>query len=48
MNAWLARGGEAYVDVGILHGYREAIHVFEERPADAESWRPSADGAAVG
>jgi len=25
--------GEAYVDVGTLHGYREAIHVLEERPA---------------
>jgi hypothetical protein len=33
VNAWLARGGEArgvcageaYVDVGTLHGYREAI-----------------------
>jgi hypothetical protein len=41
VNAWLARGGEArgvpageaYVDVGTLHGYREAIHVLEERPA---------------
>jgi len=41
VNAWLARGGEAlgipagesYVDVGTLHGYREAIHLLEERPA---------------
>jgi len=41
VNAWLARGGaargvkagEAYVDVGTLHGYREAIHVLEGRPA---------------
>ncbi|HEV2148077.1 MAG TPA: nucleotidyltransferase family protein [Longimicrobiaceae bacterium] len=45
VNAWLARGGEArgvrageaYVDVGTLHGYREAIHVLEERPAGAEA-----------
>lgn len=42
VNAWLAEGGdaravragEAYVDVGTLHGYRAAIHVLEERPAD--------------
>jgi glucose-1-phosphate thymidylyltransferase len=39
VNAWLARGGEAigvragesYVDVGTLHGYREAIKVLSER-----------------
>ncbi len=38
VNAWLARGGcaigvragEAYVDVGTLHGYREAIHLLEK------------------
>lgn len=37
VNAWIARGGhaigiragEAYVDVGTLHGYREAIHLLE-------------------
>ena len=57
VNAWLARGGEAlavpageaYVDVGTLHGYREAIHVLEARPAseagracavEPEPWRP--------
>ena len=36
INAWLAQGGEAlgvragacYVDVGTLHGYREAIHLL--------------------
>jgi dTDP-glucose pyrophosphorylase len=41
VNAWLARGGrargvragEAYVDVGTLHGYREAIRVLAERSA---------------
>jgi glucose-1-phosphate thymidylyltransferase len=39
VNAWLARGGEArgvragesYVDVGTLHGYREAIQLLERR-----------------
>lgn len=38
LNAWLARGGEAwgvpagrsYVDVGTLHGYREAIALLSE------------------
>jgi glucose-1-phosphate thymidylyltransferase len=40
VNAWLARGGravgiragETYVDVGTLHGYREAIGVLSARP----------------
>lgn len=40
VNAWLARGGRAvgvsaghtYVDVGTLHGYREAIGVLSARP----------------
>jgi glucose-1-phosphate thymidylyltransferase len=40
VNAWLAgggratavRAGEAYVDVGTLHGYREAIRVLSDRP----------------
>jgi dTDP-glucose pyrophosphorylase len=40
VNAWLARGGEArgvpageaYVDVGTLHGYREAIQELSRRP----------------
>ena len=39
VNAWLARGGDArgvragesYVDVGTLHGYREAIQLLEKR-----------------
>ena len=39
VNEWLARGGEAcgvkagesYVDVGTLHGYREAIQLLERR-----------------
>ena len=44
VNAWLARGGtaravragEAYVDVGTLHGYREAIRLLNaETPGDA-------------
>ena len=37
INAWLARGGEAYasragaayVDVGTLHGWRDAVHLLE-------------------
>jgi glucose-1-phosphate thymidylyltransferase len=52
VNAYLARGGsargipagEAYVDVGTLHGYREAIRVLNaQRPA--ESAFPVAAGA---
>jgi glucose-1-phosphate thymidylyltransferase len=43
VNAWLARGGEAwavragtsYVDVGTLHGWRDAIHLLEHRGSDA-------------
>jgi len=42
VNAYLARGGqavgvragEAYVDVGTLHGYREAIRVLSARPME--------------
>jgi hypothetical protein len=41
INAWLAKGGEAwgvrageaYVDVGTLNGYREAIRLLETIPA---------------
>jgi len=41
VNAWLAAGGrasavragEAYVDVGTLHGYREALKLLGSRPA---------------
>ena len=40
VNAWLAQGGEAYgiragsayVDVGTLHGYREAIQLLSSKP----------------
>jgi len=43
INAWLARGGEArgvkagesYVDVGTLHGYREAIQLLESETLSA-------------
>ena len=43
VNAWLGEGGravgvragEVYVDVGTLHGYREAIGVLSARPAEA-------------
>ena len=49
VNAWLACGGhavgvkagESYVDVGTLHGYREAIHLLEERPAPQAHEVPS-------
>jgi hypothetical protein len=42
VNAYLAQGGEAvgvrageaYVDVGTLHGYREAIRVLSARPIE--------------
>lgn len=30
--AWAVRAGEAYVDVGTLDGYRQAIRVLSERP----------------
>ena len=41
VNAWLAndheawgiRAGEAYVDVGTLHGYREAIKLLAAQPS---------------
>jgi dTDP-glucose pyrophosphorylase len=47
VNAWLARGGravgikagEAYVDVGTLHGYREAIHLLSAPTPEAEAER---------
>jgi dTDP-glucose pyrophosphorylase len=45
VNAWLARGGvafglkagETYVDVGTLHGYRQAIQLLTSRGAPATS-----------
>src|SRR5512135_794580 len=45
VNAYLARGGQArgvragqaYVDVGTIHGYREAIRLLSARPADRVS-----------
>ena len=45
VNAWIAGGGEAvgvkggaaYVDVGTLHGYREALRLLAERESGAES-----------
>ena len=48
VNAWLAgggrargvRAGEAYVDVGTLNGYREAIHLLEARPVHASADAP--------
>jgi glucose-1-phosphate thymidylyltransferase len=43
VNAYLSRGGsavgvragEAYVDVGTLHGYREAIRLLSSRPVES-------------
>jgi glucose-1-phosphate thymidylyltransferase len=48
VNAWLARGGEArgvragsaYVDVGTLHGYREAVQLLAGPPPVHESALP--------
>ncbi|TCZ61318.1 sugar phosphate nucleotidyltransferase [Roseicella aquatilis] len=45
VNAWLARGGvargvrggEVYVDVGTLHGYREAVSLLATRPGPSDS-----------
>ncbi|WP_424811355.1 sugar phosphate nucleotidyltransferase [Roseococcus sp. YIM B11640] len=44
VNAWLARGGQArgicagetYVDVGTMHGWREAVALLGDRPAAAQ------------
>ncbi len=44
VNAWLARGGmaqgvragETYVDVGTIHGYREAVALLANRPRAAD------------
>jgi len=52
VNAWLERGGSAwgiqagedYVDVGTLHGYREAIRLLQKR-MDASSWLTATSGA---
>jgi dTDP-glucose pyrophosphorylase len=46
VNAYLARGGEArgvraghaYVDVGTLHGYREAMRLLSTRPLEQGLW----------
>ncbi len=45
VNAWIARGGqargvrggEAYVDVGTLHGYREAIELLSRRAPGSDA-----------
>jgi dTDP-glucose pyrophosphorylase len=56
VNAWLAIGGEAegvragesYVDVGTLHGYREAIGLLGGRAApETRPFRPRMAGARV-
>jgi dTDP-glucose pyrophosphorylase len=48
INAWISQGGfaqairagKAYVDVGTLHGYREAIRLLNLNPADPRSPSP--------
>jgi len=55
VNAWIERGGkargvragEAYVDVGTIHGYREALHLLATYPDSARA-RPLAPGVHVG
>lgn len=55
VNAWLAlggeargvRAGEAYVDVGTLHGYREAMQVLAARPQPGPVPLPSEAGGLV-
>jgi dTDP-glucose pyrophosphorylase len=54
VNAWLARGGEAvahrygsaYVDVGTVRGYRQAINLLSQAPQrpDYDSVRPATTG----
>jgi dTDP-glucose pyrophosphorylase len=49
VNEWIERGGRAlgvragraYVDVGTLHGYREAIRLLGGAPADADEGAPT-------
>ncbi len=56
INAWLAAGGTAcatragrsYVDVGTLHGYREAMHLLADAAADAVPAPAVANGARSG
>jgi glucose-1-phosphate thymidylyltransferase len=51
INAWLDAGGVAtgvragtrYVDVGTLHGYREALHLLEHSEVSAPILHPPAD-----
>jgi len=56
INAWLSQGGQAvgiragtgYVDVGTLHGYREAIHLLDSpagRGRERRTWAGSGSRA---
>lgn len=56
VNEYLARGGravavragQAYVDVGTLHGYRQAVKLLTRRSAAAPDGRPpGSDGSAA-
>jgi glucose-1-phosphate thymidylyltransferase len=56
VNAWLGRGGEAYgvpagtgyVDVGTVHGYREALKLLGGRPRQSALQPLRVDGQAPG
>ncbi|MDB5212943.1 MAG: Glucose-phosphate thymidylyltransferase [Myxococcaceae bacterium] len=56
VNAWLARGGKAravnlgrsYVDVGTVHGYREAVQLLGAASRlDGPSWRTGAESSSA-
>jgi dTDP-glucose pyrophosphorylase len=52
VNAWLAEGGSAvgvkagreYVDVGTLHGYREALHILEATMNEGAKSKEAGEG----
>ena len=45
--AWGIKAGEAYVDVGTLHGYREAIKVLSAQPLESCEILRSAESEAI-
>ena len=45
--AWAAHGGTSYVDVGTLHGWRDAVHLLEGKPTDENAPRPYRELALV-
>ncbi|NVB79063.1 MAG: nucleotidyltransferase family protein [Kofleriaceae bacterium] len=38
--AWAAHAGTAYVDVGTLHGWRDAVHLLESAEPDEDAPQP--------